>query len=154
MKNKAIICITAVVILIAAVVAIIVFNDKLAGGKVQTYTSMEEVLGEAAFNIDYPDRLCGVPVTGFKANSSMIEAQYGGDTNYIRKTLGVSDNSDNNNQYNESRRQNINSKKVTLKGNDGLIFMAVWNDNNFAYTISSAEGVDIDEMTEYIEATR
>ena len=115
---------------------------------------MEEVLGEAAFNMDYPDRLCGVPVTGFKANSSMIEAHYGGDTNYIRKTLGVSDNSDNNNQYNESSRKDINGKNVTLKGNDGLIFMAVWNDNNFAYTISSAEGVDIYEMTEYIEATR
>ena len=155
MKNKIIIGVVAIVILIAAVFAVLTINDKVkqSEGGVQTYEHMDEAAKNASFHMEYPDRLCGFPVTGFRSNSSMIEARYGND-GFIRKTLGVADNSGNKTEYHESNDQSVNGLTVTLKGNDGLVFLAVWNDNNFAYTVSVTNGVNADEMTEYIEATR
>ena len=155
MKNKIIIGVVAIVILIAAVFAVITIsnNSKQNEGGVQTYENMDEAAKNVSFHMEYPDRLCGFPVTGFRSNSSMIEVQYG-NNGLIRKTLGVADNSGNKTEYTESVEQSVNGITVTLKGNDGLYYLAVWNDNNFAYTVSAATGVTVDEMTEYIEATR
>ena len=155
MKNKIIIGVVVIVILIAAVFAVITISNKAGQNEngLQTYENMDEAAKNASFHMEYPDRLCGFPVTGFRSNSSMIEARYG-DDGFIRKTLGVADNSGNKTEYHESTEQSVNGLTVTLKGNDGLVFLAVWNDNNFAYTVSVTNGVNADEMTEYIEATR
>ena len=155
MKNKIIIGVVAIVILIAAVFAVITISNKTGQNEngLQTYENMDEAAKNASFHMEYPDRLCGFPVTGFRSNSSMIEVQYG-NNGLIRKTLGVADNSGNKTEYKESVEQSVNGITVTLKGNDGLYYLAVWNDNNFAYTVSAATGVTVDEMTEYIEATR
>lgn len=154
MKKKNVITIIMVAVFVAAFIAVVVIkNNTPATGKTQSYSSMEEAQKEAPFNMDYSDRLCGYPATDFEANSSTIEVHYA-DAGFIRKTLGVIDNSGNNTEYSESSEQSINGLSVTLKGNDGLVYLAVWNDNNFAYTISVNEGISIDEMTEYIEATR
>ena len=154
MKKKIVITVILIFVFIAAFIAVIVIGKSTASnGNTQSYSSMEEAQKEAPFNMEYSDRLCGYPATDFEANSSTIEVHYA-DAGFIRKTLGVIDNSGNNTEYSESSEQSINGLSVTLKGNDGLVYLAVWNDNNFAYTISVNEGVFADEMTEYIEATR
>ena len=155
MKNKIIISIAAAVILTASVFAVITFNNKLKqnNGGAQLYDSMDDAANNSSFNMEYPDRLCGVPASGFEANSSMIEVRYGS-AGFIRKTLGVTDNSSDKTEYDESGEQSVNGMTVTFKGTDGLVYLAVWNYNNFAYTISAVRGVAIDEMTEYIESTR
>ena len=154
MKKKIVITVILIFVFVAAFIAVIVIkNNTPATGRIQSYSSMEEAQKEAPFNMDYSDRLCGYPATDFEANSSTIEVHYA-DAGFIRKTLGVIDNSGNNTEYSESSEQSINGLSVTLKGNDGLVYLAVWNDNNFAYTISVNEGVSLNEMTEYIEATR
>ncbi len=154
MKKKTIITIIVVAVLVAAFIAVIVIkNNTVSNGRTESFSSIEEAEKEAPFNMEYSDRLCGCPATDFKANSSTIEVHYGS-AGFIRKTLGVADNSDSDTAYSESGEQTINGLTVTCKGNDGLVSLAVWNDNNFAYTISINEGVSIDEMTEYIEATR
>ena len=153
MKKKIIMSVVAILILTAAIVAIIMFNNKLNGGRIQSYNSIEEAEKEAAFSMQHPDRLCGVPATGFKANSGMIEVLYG-DSNYIRKTLGVKDNSGNTAKFKEKTDLNINGMDVTLSGDGGLYSLAVWNDNNFGFTVSTNEGITADEMAEYIETTK
>lgn len=154
MKKKIVITIIMVAVFVAALIAVIVVkNNTPATGKTQSYSSMEEAEKAAPFNMDYSDRLCGYPATDFEANSSTIEVHYA-EAGLIRKTLGVADNSGNNTEYSESSEQIINGLTVTCKGNDGLVYLAVWNNNNFAYTISVNEGVSVDEMTEYIEATQ
>ena len=153
MKNKIIISAVAVVIVIAALFAVITFTSKLKqnnGG--EAYDNMEDAANNAAFSMDYPDRLGGIPATGFESNSSMIEVSYG--DGYIRKTLGVADNSSDKTDYSEVAEQSVNGMTVTFKGSDGLVYLAVWNYNNFAYTISVPLGVEPDEMVEYIESTR
>ena len=156
MKNKVIISIVAALILIAALLSVISFNNKLKqnnGGGQQIYKSFEEAEKNAAFDMKYPDRLGGFPVEGFVSNSSMIEVRYesGG---FIRKTLGVTDNSGDTTEYTETTEHIVNGVSVTFKGDDGLVRLAVWNYNNFAYTVSVSRGVAAEEMTEYIEATR
>ena len=154
MKRKTIISVVAIVVLIAAMAAVIVFNNQTKQtGATQTGSSMDQVAEVAPFNMEYPDRLCGIPVTGFKADGGIIEVRYG-DTNFIRKALAAMDGDDNKTEYDEIREQNVNGIAVTFKGSDGLVYLAVWNDNNFAYTVHAGQGVAADEMIEYIEATR
>lgn len=157
--KKRIAVVAFIVILITAVCVIIVVRHKVAPsgtGKVNSYSSMEEAVSAADFDILYSDRLCGYPATDFEANSSTIEVKYGS-AGYTRKTYAVVQNSDKNEQYDEESEQEIDGIPVTFKGRDGKIFLAEWNNNNFAYTIAlsdETDGVESDEMTEYIEATR
>ena len=155
MKKKIIISAVAILILIAAVFAGISIHNKLREPEdgEEIYQSIEDAEKIAAFRMNYPDRLGGIPVTGFKSNSSMIEARYG-EENYIRKTLGVADNSGNQTEYREIGEQQINGRAITFRGSDGLVYLATWNDNNFAYTVNVTGGVSAEEMAEYIEATR
>ncbi len=156
--NKKLIAIICIVILIAAVFTVILVNNKYSPSNTDSdsFESIEEANEAADFNLEHSDRLCGYIPTGYKANSSTIEVEFG-TAGYIRKTLGVTDNSGNNSSFDESTEQEINGSTVTLKGKDGNIYLAVWNSNNFAYTISldeNGDGVPAEEMAEYIEATR
>jgi len=155
MKNKIVVSVAAIVVFIIATAGIIVFNNrsKQNNGVIQNRSSMEETEESAAFDMEYPDRLCGIPATGIETSSDRIEVRYG-DTNFIRKAFVATDGDENKTEYAEVREQNVNGVTVTFKGSDGLVYLAVWNDNNFAYTVHAGQGVAADEMIEYIEATR
>ena len=154
MIKKIVITAVMVAIFVTAFVTVLVVKSHTeSSGKIQSYSSMEEAKKGSPFNMEYSDRLCGYPASDFRANSSTIEVHYS-DAGFIRKTLGVTDNSDSNTKYSESKKQNINGLEVTCKGKGGKIYLATWNDNNFAYTISVNDGVSVEEMTDYIEATR
>ena len=150
MKNKVLISISAIVILIVATVAVIIINNQ--NGGTPTGNRPEETTKSAAFDMEYPDRLCGVPVTGMEENSGMIEVRYG--ASFCRKSLSDTNTDDDKTAYDESSEQNVNGITVTFKGGDGLIYLAVWHDNNFEYTVFAEEGVAADDMIDYIEATR
>lgn len=47
--------------------------------------------------------------------------------------------------------------KVVFMGKNGIVYLAAWNNNNFAYTIridSEFEGVSAGEMTDYVRETK
>ena len=154
--NKKLITVIFAIILVAVLSVVIAVNHKTSNsGAEQSYSSIEEANSAASFNLEHSDRLCGNVATGFEANSSTIEVQFG-EAGYIRKTLGVTDNSGKNADFDETSEAEIKGKKVTFKGKNGKVYLAVWTYNNFAYTVSLNEngnGVSIEEMTEYIEAT-
>ena len=158
MKNKKVLAIAGIVLLLASVLIIIAVNHNANNGKSAdntSYDTFEEANKAADFNLVYSDRLCGYIPTDYNANSSTIEVHFG-NAGYIRKTLGVTDNSGNEDNFSDAEEVNIDGKNITLKGKDGNIYLAVWNYNNFAYTISldkNGNGVSAEEMTEYIEAT-
>lgn len=158
MKKK-IAVIVFVAILIASMCIVIAVRQKSVpknSTSTSSYDTAEDAMAAASFNMEYPDRLCGYPVTGFEANSSTIEINYG-TSGFIRKTLGVTDNSGNKDEFPETDSEEFNEMKITFKGKDSLIYQASWTYNNFAYTISlfdDAGGIDKDEMTEYIQSTR
>ena len=153
MKRKIVLSIVVLAVLAAAIATVVIINNRSgAHDSVESYNSIEEVNEAADFKIEYRDRLCGALPTDFEANSSTVEVRYG-EAGYIRKTLGVVDNSGGD-DYSEITDTVIDEREVQFKGDDGKVYIAVWNDNNFAYTISTVEGVEPDEMTVYVEATR
>ncbi len=155
MKKKVILSIAALVVLAGAVLAVIIIKQRTtpkSGGP--SYNSYAAAVEQASFRMEYPERLCGYLVTDFISNSSTIEVQYG-HGGFVRKTLGVNDNSgDDGNAYSETNEQTVNEMTVTVKGDESLIRIATWIDNNFAYTIKLNDGVSLEEMTEYIKSTR
>lgn len=154
MKKKVILSIAAITVLAAAIAAVIaVKNTAFSSDGASSDKSSEAIAAQAAFGMEYPERLCGYPADSMTSNSSTIEVPYG-KGGFVRKTLGVNDNSGDKTAYSETSEQNVNGRTVTVKGEEGLIFLAVWTDNNFAYTIKPCEGVSLDEMTEYIKVTR
>ena len=151
MKKKIIAAVLVALLVIAAVVLIVYGQKTSDSGR-----EMTQSVDSANFNMQYSDRLAGVTVTNVKSNSSTIEVTYG-DAGYCRKTLGVADNSDNRSDLDEEVQQDITGYRVTLKGKGGSYYLATWSYNSFAYTISidgQSGGVSLDEMTEYIKATR
>ena len=153
MKKK-LFCVILIALLVISAAALIIFRQKTNSNTESGDT--DSGIESANFDIQYSDRLVGVPVTSTESNSSTIEVKYG-DAGYTRKTLGVSDNSDRRNDLTEESSQTVGVYEVTLKGKDGKLYLATWTYNSFAYTISisdSYDGVDLNEMTEYIMATR
>ena len=156
MKKK-VLCIIMVAVLAAGIAAVIVLKNKtVKSDKVKEYGNIEQAIEAADFDLDYTDRLAGVPATGYSSNSSTIEITYG-DAGFIRKTLGVADNSDSRSDLTEKDEQTINGYNVKLSGKDGKFYLATWEYNSFAYTVSindSQEGVSLEEMTDYINSIR
>ena len=154
MKKKRL-AIISIIVLIAAIAVVIVINHNANNNAQKSYSSIEEANKASDFKLEHSDRLCGYTPTDYKANSSTIEVEFG-EVGYIRKTLGVTDNSGNS-EFNETSTKEVNGTKVTLMGKDKMVYLATWNQNNFAYTISIndevAPGVSEEEMLEYVEAT-
>ena len=149
MKKK-VLCIVLIAALVIGAAVLIIYKQR-TGGKEDSQSAES-----ANFDMEYSDRLKGVPVTETESNSSTIQINYG-DAGFCRKTLGVVDNSDPREDLQEESNQTVGVYNVTFRGKDGKIFLATWTYNSFAYTISindSYEGADIDEMTDYIESTR
>lgn len=167
MKKKIIISVVAAVVCIAVFTTVIIINlrSKTAAPEAdssEAKKSVSELLSEgkaenndtaADFGFEYPDRLGGYQATDMQSNSSMIEITYS-NAGFVRKTYAVSENSGDKTEYDESMDLVIDGSKVTFKGNDGMVNLAVWNENNYAYTISVNEGVSPEDMEEYVKTTR
>ena len=112
MKKK-ILCIVLIAALIIGAGVLIAVKSKSSKG---------EVTQEAAFDIEYSDRLDGVPATDTSSNSSSIEVTYG-DAGFTRKTLGVADNSDKRPDLKEESEQAVGEYNVTFLGKNGKIYV-------------------------------
>ena len=104
----------------------------------------------------YTDRLAGRPVTDIHCDSITIEIKFG-DFGFIRKTYAVIDNSGKNMGFSEKTVLDIDGIMITFRDKNNMVHLAVWNNNNFAYTIginTVYDGIGIEEMTEYVRETK
>ncbi len=153
MKKK-ILCAVLIALLVIGAAVLIIFRQKSPDASPKS--GQGQASEEANFDMEYSDRLNGVPVTDVSSNSSSIEVTYG-DAGFTRKTLGVVDNSDKRNDLDENGEMTVGAYNVTLLGKNGSIYVAKWSYNSFAYTISldgNKDGVSREEMQEYILSTR
>ena len=60
---------------------------------------------------------------------------------YIRKAPGADDISGDYNDYAETETLDVNSRSVTMKGNDGLVNLALWTDGGYSYALNVSEGL-------------
>ena len=155
--KKIIICIIAAAVFAGALAGVLIYrHSSVKTDQVQEYSDAAQAVEAASFDLDYTDRLAGVPSTGYRSNSSMIEVAYG-NAGYIRKMLGKADIGEERADLTEVTEQTINGYQVTLKGKGGKFFTAEWSYNSFAYVISITDaqgGVTLEEMTDYIQSIR
>ena len=64
----------------------------------------------------------------------------------VRKAVGSEDVSGDYNDYASVTEQDINGTTVTLKGDGKLIYLAVWTDGDFSYSVAVSNGTDLDTM--------
>ncbi len=78
----------------------------------------------------------------------LAEISYVGENQALtyRKSLGKEDNSGDYNVYTETRVASIDSKTITLKGNDGNYSLVVWTDGQYSYSLRADTGISEDEL--------
>ena len=112
--------------------------------------------------MQYSDRLCGWPVTGFAGDERAITVLYG-DAGYVRKTLlpepGTETDAETPAEETadpDAFAQDVDGLTVYFSGSDDNVTAARWTDNGFDYTIqiSGDEKVSAEEMAEYIRMIR
>ena len=153
MKKRIIPVVVAIILVAASFTAIVVVRNRIARSDESADASAGNT---AAFRLETTDRLAGYPATGNHSDSSTVEVQFG-EHGLVRKTYAVRDNSGGDAGFSEKTVRTVNDMEVMFMGNDGLVCLAVWNNNNFAYTIridADAGGISAEEMSEYVRITK
>lgn len=104
------------------------------------YTTIEDAQKLAGFNMTIPQTMPeGYSKSAIRAiKSKMIEIIYlNGDSEIrIRKAIGNEDISGDYTSYKEEKETQINGVKVTMKGDNGKVNVAVWNDGGYVFSIT------------------
>lgn len=112
---------------------------------------------QAGFTIQLPSSLpaeYGAP--SFQViPDDMIEAYYVGTGEArlcVRKAVGTEDASGDYREYPESQQVTVDGLDVTMKGDNGGISLATWNDGTNAYSIGiyGGVGLSVEEMTQMV----
>ena len=87
----------------------------------------------------------------------MIEVNYINDDEqemYIRKATGKDDISGDYNEYQQQSTTTVDGREVTLKGNDDLVNVAIWQNGDYSFAIgvnNGGAGIDNNSMCEMIQ---
>lgn len=115
-------------------------------------SSLEDAAKLAGFSLQVPEQIDNYPDILIQSiEKEIIQVIYQNDTSsiMIRKGVGMDDISGDYNEYNESSTETINEHQVTEKGNDGKVYLAIWSDSDYAYSISTP-GMTSDEVAAII----
>ena len=112
---------------------------------------------QAGFTIQLPSSLpaeYGAP-SFLVIPGEIMEAYYAGTGEAricVRKAAGTDDASGDYRDYPESQQMTVGDVEVTMKGDDGAISLAVWNDGTNAYSIGiyGGAGLTEEEMTQMV----
>lgn len=119
--------------------------------------NQDDAQQQAGFTIQLPSSLpaeYGAP--SFRViPDDILEADYAGNGDAeicIRKAVSTDDPSGDYNQYSGSQQMTVGDVEVTMKGNDGGVSLAVWQDGNNAYSIGvyNAAGITAEEMVQMV----
>lgn len=134
----------------------------------ENFTDKSAAEKAAGFEISLPEAKKGYETVIYRldASTKMLEAVYS-DKNLnengsveayrIRKALGSDDISGDYNIYNETKNIKVNGNDVTLKGNDGKIFVATWTANGYTYAVDiemGGLGMSADEVETMVIAIK
>ena len=115
---------------------------------------------QAGFTIQLPSSLpaeYGAP-SFLVIPGEIMEAYYAGTGEAglcVRKAAGTDDTSGDYRAYTESQQVTVGDLAVTMKGDDGTISLAVWQDGTNAYSIGiyGGTGLTVEEMTQMVSET-
>ena len=120
------------------------------------FDTLAEAEKQTGFDITLPDAIGSSENKIYRAmNDEMLEVIYmnGEDeTGRIRKARGSEDISGDYNEYAETETVSVDGIDVLFKGDAGLVKLAVWTNDGYAYSVSSEAGMTADEMMVLVSA--
>lgn len=117
----------------------------------ESYDTADAAANAAGFTLTAPEAISGSSAKTYQVMNSgdgevifaiLFETEADGErAAYIRKAPGADDISGDYNDYAETETLDVNSRSVTMKGNDGLVNLALWTDGGYSYALNVSEGL-------------
>ena len=122
-----------------------------------SHTKLAEAAKVVGFELTVPEKAGGSPRRDIETMSGeMIQVFYGNDENEIcvRKEAGSGDISGDYNQYAQAKTVEVNGSSVTMKGENGLFMVAIWESSGYTYSVTSGAGMSAAAMTALIQSVK
>lgn len=119
------------------------------------HTTLAEAAKAVGFELTVPEKVGSSPRRNIETMSGeMIQVFYGNDENEIcvRKEAGSGDISGDYNQYAQSKTAAVNGSTVTMRGENGLIMVAIWESGGYTYAVTSRAGMSAAAMTALVQS--
>lgn len=108
------------------------------------------------FELSVPEKVSGSSQQCIQTMGGMIQVFYGDEEHevLIRKAPGSEDISGDYNVYTQVKTMDVNGADVTMKGEDGLVYLAVWTGGGYAYSVSVRAGMSETDMAALVRSVR
>lgn len=120
------------------------------------YATLEEAEKAAGFSLTAPETVDGYSERLIQVMSgSMIQIIFrDAEENrlFIRKEAGSEDISGDYNNYSEINTISVDGCEVTMKGENGLVSVAIWTDGAYTYAVTADKPMTQDVMTSLVSA--
>lgn len=122
----------------------------------KSYRSIDELKKALPFKLGIPIKMPiqykmeGIDsISGKMAN---IRYSDGNNTIVYRAAIGREDISGDTNEYTSVQTKTIANIEVTFKGNDAMVFLAIWMDDTCSYSLSITQGMTEEQVFEIIKS--
>lgn len=119
------------------------------------HATLAEAAKAVGFALRVPEKVGGSPRRAIESmNGEMIQVFYGKDKNEvcIRKAAGSGDISGDYNQYAQSETVEVNGSTVSMRGENGLVMVAIWEKGGYTYAVTSGAGMDAAAMIALVQS--
>ena len=117
------------------------------------YDSKDDAAQAAGFDLAVPDEISGCSEKSYRVLNAegdvMFEIIYASgedETARICKAPGANDVSGDYNEYAETETVDAGGVSVTMKGENGLVKLAVWTNGDYSYVLSVESGLSQSDM--------
>ncbi len=117
------------------------------------YDSKDDAVQAAGFDLTVPDEISGCSEKSYRVLSAagdvMFESIYASgedETARIRKAPGADDVSGDYNEYAETETVDAGGVSVTMKGENGLVKLAIWTNGDYSYALSVENAIGQSDM--------
>lgn len=121
-------------------------------------TSAEELSEKAGFQVtdiaELPFEAETTSYTWCWGTFAQIEYAGNDDTVLYRKAVGNDDISGDYNEYEQVEIKQLGNVSITVKGNDDLYYLAIWQEDGYTCSISDDCGLELDKFVQMVESLR
>ena len=118
--------------------------------------TLEDAAAISGFDMTAPDSIDGYSNRIIQAvENEMVQVIYGDSDNTVilRKAVGEEDVSGDYNSYTQTNEAAINNMKVTFKGDNNLVNVAIWTQDGYSFAIDiDGEGLSAEAVTALVQA--
>lgn len=138
-------------------------TDPSAAGAVQIpdpftgHATLEKAAKAVGFELAVPEEIDGYPRRDIQTmNGEMIQVFYGNEDHevLIRKAPGGEDISGDHNSYEQVATVDVNGTNVLMKGENDLVYLAIWIGSGYTYSISAQAGMSSTDMSALVRSVK